>query len=56
MENMLVTLVSAFLGNVGDLSAFVLCPTMFMPSLARLGLTEWKQFEPLIFYKMGWQH
>ena len=49
IENRLATLVSGLLGNVGDLSVFVLCRIMFMQSLAQLGLTEWKEFEQLIF-------
>ena len=34
IESRLATLVSGLLGNVGDLSVFVLCRMMFMPSLA----------------------
>ena len=39
-RNRLATLVIGLLGNVGDLSFFILCPIMFMPSLTQLGLTE----------------
>lgn len=42
IENRLATVASDFLGNVGSLSPFALCPKVFMPSLAQLLLTEWK--------------
>ena len=48
IENRLATLVSRLLGNEDALSV-ILCRIMFMPSLAQLGLIEWKQFEQTIF-------